>query len=131
MKKLALIFSSLAIGFTTIAQTMEKGYYDYLSKDTCKSCYNHYPASVPTVKSPDEVIIYPNPAANEVNVVFDGNQDIKTVSIHNRIGKPVSVFKVAGDSANLNIENIPKGIYFISLINSHGDVVQTRKFTKQ
>jgi len=90
-----------------------------------------YPASVPTVKSPDEVIIYPNPAANEVNVVFDGNQDIKTVSIYNLIGKPVSVFKVAGDSANLNIENIPTGIYFIRLINSHGDVVQTRKFTKQ
>ena len=42
MKKLALILCSLAIGFTTIAQTMEKGYYDYVSKDTCKSCYNQH-----------------------------------------------------------------------------------------
>lgn len=90
-----------------------------------------YPTSVPTVKQADEVILYPNPAQNEVNVVFDANSDIKTIAIYNLIGRPVSVFKVTGDSANMNIESLSSGIYFVRLINSHGDVVQTRKFTKQ
>lgn len=92
---------------------------------------NNYPTGVPTVKQADEIILYPNPAQNEVNVVFDGNSDIKSVSIYNLIGKQVSLYRVIGNSANLNIESLPTGIYFVRLHNSHGDVVLTRKFTKQ
>ena len=89
------------------------------------------PSMVPTVKNADEVLVYPNPATTSVNVVYDAGLDIKNVAIYNIIGKMMSIFKVSGNSANLNTENLSSGIYFIRMMNSHGDVVQTRKFTRQ
>lgn len=89
------------------------------------------PASVPSVKAVDEVNLYPNPANNELNVVFDAAADIKNVGVYNIIGKLMTVYKVSGNSANLNIENIPAGIYFVRLLNGQGQIVTTRKFTKQ
>ena len=87
--------------------------------------------TVPTVRSSDEVILYPNPATSTVNVVFDANIDVKNVAIYNIIGKMMSIYKVNGNSASLNIDNFNSGIYIIRLMNSQGDVVLTRKFTKQ
>ena len=83
------------------------------------------------VKSTDDVVIYPNPANNELNVVYDANADVKNIAVYNIIGKVMTVYKVTGESANLNLEAIPSGIYFVRLLNSHGAVVATRKFTKQ
>jgi hypothetical protein len=77
------------------------------------------------------VSLYPNPANSEVNVVYDEAADIKSIGIYNIIGKLMTVYKVSGKSANLNIENIPAGIYFVRLLNGQGQVVVTRKFTKQ
>jgi Secretion system C-terminal sorting domain len=93
---------------------------------------NKFPASVATVGNNDNnVQLYPNPARDEVNLVFDAISDIKTISIYNIIGRVVNVYKVNGTSANLSIENIPSGIYFVRLMNSRGEAVVTRKFTKQ
>ena len=79
----------------------------------------------------DDVVIYPNPARTELNVLFDGNAGIKNITVYNLIGKAVTVYKVAGNSANLDITGIPSGIYFIRLIDAQGHVVATRKFTHQ
>ena len=89
------------------------------------------PVSVPVVHNVDEVLLYPNPATSSVNIVYSANLDVKNVAIYNIIGKMQSIYKVAGNSANMNTENLNSGIYLIRLINSHGDVVLTRKFTKQ
>lgn len=87
---------------------------------------------VPQVPHADDVVLYPNPAANELNVVYDASADVKTIAVYNLIGKAMTVYKVtANNSANLNLENLPSGIYFARLINSQGNVVVTRKFTKQ
>jgi hypothetical protein len=75
--------------------------------------------------------LYPNPALNEINVVYDGSADVKDIAVYNLIGRVMMVYKVTGSSANLNIENIPAGIYFVRLLNTHGNVVITRRFTKQ
>jgi len=88
--------------------------------------------STPQVpNTPSEILLYPNPASNEVNLVFDGNSDIRNVAVYNIIGKAMTVYKVSGSSANLNIESIPSGVYFVRLYNGLGHVVGTRKFTKQ
>jgi hypothetical protein len=82
-------------------------------------------------KTDDEVSIYPNPARSHVNVVFDAALGVKNIAVYNLIGKLVSIYKVNGNSAKLDIEEIPAGIYFIRLINSQGKIVATRKFTHQ
>ena len=88
--------------------------------------------AVPTVTGGVEnVLLYPNPARDEINIVYDANADVKNIAVYNIIGKVMSVYKVNGNSANLSLENIPGGIYFVRLINSQGEVVVTRKFTKQ
>jgi hypothetical protein len=89
-------------------------------------------ASVPAVMgSETSVMLYPNPATNEINVVYDANVDVKNIAVYNIIGKLMTVYKVTGASANLNLENTPAGIYFARLVNANGQVVATRKFTKQ
>ena len=79
----------------------------------------------------NDLLLYPNPAGNEVNLVYDASADVKNIAIYNIIGKVLTVYRVTGSSANLNIENIPSGIYFARLYNGAGNVVATRKFTKQ
>lgn len=86
---------------------------------------------LPTAKSVDAVQLYPNPATSSVNVVFDDAADVKTLAIYNIIGKQMSIYRAGGNSANMSVENMPAGVYFVRLINSRGDIVATRKFTKQ
>ncbi len=88
--------------------------------------------SVSVVKSTGDVTMYPNPATTALNVVFDASADIKNIAVFNIIGKQVNMFRVGGNtSASLNVENLSAGIYFVRLMNSNGEVVATRKFTKQ
>jgi len=91
-----------------------------------------YATSVSGISKGDEgVSLYPNPARNNVNVVFDPSLGVKNIAVYNLIGKPVKVFKVNGNSAKLEISEIPAGIYFLRLINANGQIVATRKFTHQ
>ena len=90
-----------------------------------------FPASVPGVANDDDIRIYPNPAREELNVVYSAAANVKTIAVYNIIGKVLNVYRVSGDSANLNLENIPPGIYFVRLMNAYGGVVATRKFTRQ
>ena len=92
---------------------------------------NKVPVSLPSVANNSDMVIYPNPAHDELNVVFDASSDVKNIAIYNIIGKVMNVYKVSGSSANLNLENMPSGIYFVRLLNSTGNVVVTKKFTKQ
>lgn len=86
---------------------------------------------VANVKAAEQVALYPNPATTSVNVVYDAAADVKNIAIYNIIGKQMNMYRATGNSANLNVENMPAGIYFVRLINSRGDIVATRKFTKQ
>ncbi|HXS35290.1 MAG TPA: T9SS type A sorting domain-containing protein [Flavipsychrobacter sp.] len=93
---------------------------------------SHNPTGVTTItKSEDNITVYPNPARNQINVVFNPNVDAKTIAICNLIGNVVSVFKVTGTSAGMNIENLPTGVYFMRIINSQGAIISTRRFSHQ
>ncbi len=96
-----------------------------------KVCKTHPTGTTTVIKSTSDVVLYPNPATDEVNVVFDANADVKNIAIYNIIGKMMSVYKVNGNSANMSLDNMPGGIYFVRLVNSQGNIVATKKFTKQ
>lgn len=78
-----------------------------------------------------DVVLYPNPAVNEVNVSFSENADIKTITIYNIIGNAVISTKPSGNSNRLDITKLPTGVYFIRFLNDQGELVATRKFNKQ
>jgi len=92
-----------------------------------------YPASVSTTtKADDNVTLYPNPARNELNVLFNPDADVRIITVYNLIGKAVTVYKLTSNSsAKLDIENLPSGVYFMRLIDGAGQVVATRKFNHQ
>ena len=93
---------------------------------------NRLPVSVPVVStSESDVVMYPNPATSELNIVYNANLDVKNIAVYNIIGKVMTIYRVTGSSANLNLENIPSGIYFVRLLNAHGETVVTKKFSKQ
>ncbi|GAA4462638.1 hypothetical protein GCM10023093_09630 [Nemorincola caseinilytica] len=105
-----------------------------VSTDTAVQTYiiSRSATSTPSVpKITNEVALYPNPATSSVNVVYDAATDVKNIAIYSIIGKQMNIYRPVGNSANLNIEALPDGIYFLRLLNSRGEVVATRKFTKQ
>lgn len=92
--------------------------------------FNKWPTGVSSIsKSEENVTVYPNPAREAVNVVFDESLNAKNVAVYNLIGKVVSYYRVAGNSAHLDLSDVPSGIYFLRLMNAQGEVVATRKFT--
>lgn len=102
------------------------------SKNVVFAIHAVSPTAVSNVnKSSNDVQLYPNPAHNSVNVVFDPNAGVKYISVYNLIGKPVSTFRVNGGSAQLDISDIPAGVYFVRLMDAQSHVLDTRKFTRQ
>lgn len=83
------------------------------------------------VRYDDDVVLYPNPARSSVNITFNAAARVKNIAIYNLIGKVVSVYRVTGNSAKLEIDDLPAGIYFVRLTDVEGKLVATRKFTHQ
>lgn len=83
--------------------------------------------------SSDDVILYPNPARDAVNVVFDEKAGIKTIAVYNLIGKLMGpVYRPAtNSSAKIELDDMPNGVYFLRLIDGYGHIVATRRFTRQ
>lgn len=82
--------------------------------------------------SASNVNVYPNPAREAINVTFNKQAGIKTIAIYNMIGNTMRVFKPTDDnSARLDLDNIPSGVYFLRLINAEGNIIATRRFTRQ
>lgn len=98
--------------------------------DTATFAMYKYPTSVNNISKTSELMVYPNPAANDLNVVY-GNMDVKTIGVYNLIGKAVSYYRTSGNSAKLDLSAVPSGIYFLRLNDEQGHVLATRKFTKQ
>lgn len=82
-------------------------------------------------RADDDVVLYPNPARSSLNVVFNGNSNVRNIIVYNLIGKAITAYKVVGNNAKLDIDSIPSGIYFIRLLDGQGRIVATRKFTHQ
>jgi hypothetical protein len=57
-----------------------------------------------------DAVIYPNPAANVINVEFDG---VKDVAIFNLIGQVVELRKDVQGSTSINISHLPAGSYSV------------------
>lgn len=79
----------------------------------------------------DAVVVYPNPATSVINVMFKGLYGVTGIGVYSIIGREMKVYGTVDNSASLNIDHLPSGIYFIKLLNAQGYVVATQKFTKQ
>ncbi|WP_276133243.1 T9SS type A sorting domain-containing protein [Polluticoccus soli] len=127
--KMSMDFTSVVQGSYDFSVSVSDGTYT----DTMTFVVEKFPTSVNSVnRTTDGISVYPNPARDELNVKFNANTGINYITLYNMIGKALTVYKVsASNSAKLDIQNVPAGIYFIRLTDAQGRVVGTRKFTRQ
>lgn len=127
--KISMAFNNAVHGVYYVTSAITDGTFT----DSVTFLIEKFPTNVNAVRtSADGISMYPNPAQDELNVLFSSNAGIRNITVYNLIGKAMTVYKVTSNtSAKLNIQNIPSGIYFIRLTDAHGHVVATRKFTRQ
>ncbi len=71
--------------------------------------------------------IYPNPANTVLNI--ENMEDASKVEIFNVVGSVVKTIEVGSQNATIDVSDLNKGIYFVSVYNKAG--VQTSKFIKE
>lgn len=80
-----------------------------------------------------ELVIYPNPASNQLNVKLkELSDDNLIIQIYDLSGKKITNFNVNTNSniTTIDIKDIESGIYFISLINQKTKIIKQTKFIK-
>lgn len=75
-----------------------------------------------------------NPASDELTIAFnEATQEKIELHIVNLVGKIVNtqLIEKQSTSSTIDLINIPSGIYFLSLLDSNGKVMTTRRFIKR
>ncbi len=91
------------------------------------------PVSVSIVKTDNNVIVYPNPVINELKIMCDEAADLKKVILQDLTGKEIVSYDFlnSANQANINVENLSTGLYFVKLLNSNSEIISVNKFMKQ
>jgi len=76
----------------------------------------------------DEMLIYPNPVNNQLNVVYKNYENL-TISIVNLQGQTLYVCRPEGEMTRIDMAGMAKGIYFVQLTD--GKTVRFEKIVKQ
>ncbi len=70
-----------------------------------------------------DVLVYPNPTENEINLQFSKSIKVETVSIHDMLGKEVFTKNITSSETNLVLKlNLAKGIYFVKIATEKGQL---------
>jgi hypothetical protein len=131
-------FNSLIINFfkynhpnATMGVAPSNFAYMRLGADTLSICDS---LSVITkrikVREPSGLVVFPNPATNQLYLVFDKNST-GTIAISDAMGKEVYTYVINNDSLELivDVANFTNGIYYLSYRSK--DVSIHKKFVKQ
>lgn len=73
-----------------------------------------------------EITIYPNPASTIFTLSINGYDSNLDLKIYNVLGEEVMSRKISSSKNEINIENLPNGVYFYSLTNQ-GQLIETKK----
>jgi PKD repeat protein len=74
----------------------------------------------------EEVRIYPNPTSGLLTLQFEDSQ-MRTVVVYSMVGKKVVSSSSADSQTDLNLESLPKGLYFIRVLDEDDRQVNTQK----
>jgi hypothetical protein len=80
-------------------------------------------------EAPTSLMLYPNPASDYINVKVSTGTRVGTISIYNMGGELVKVLDINGEERDIDISDIAKGTYIISVEDEKETLV--KKFIKQ
>ena len=111
---------------TTLIEGNEVIILDVQKPNGDYAIYGETPPLSVTSNTLSNVAIYPNPATNFLTVQLD-NQHIKTLIIHTLKGDRIDV---SHQSNAIDVSNLSKGMYFLSLTTTNGQKA-VKKFIKK
>lgn len=114
--------------FGTLIHNSASIYFDYNEPVKTNTVTNiiGIPTAVADVANEGEVVIYPNPANNELT--FTADRQFTSYTVTNTMGQQMMQQPISASQTNVNIKALPAGLYYISLKGEQGSTV--RKFVK-
>jgi len=85
-------------------------------------------SNIPKNEKFNNVLIYPNPAKNQINVKLSITHIGATYYITDKLGKTVTTGKINAENSTIELGNLPEGIYVFSIGE---DIKQTFKIIKK
>jgi hypothetical protein len=86
------------------------------------------PAGIDEVTNNDKVMVYPNPANYELNIVTVGYEQ-GSVKIFDMAGKEIESTTLLNGRAQIKTSHFADGMYIYSIVNNDGQVLRRDKFT--
>ncbi len=80
-------------------------------------------------KSNNDIIVYPNPASNEITIRYDSKLKAESILVYSADGRLMKTTKDTGLSSKIDVKNMPSGIYIVRVLNESGQIVATSRFT--
>ena len=99
----------------------------YLNNPDCNRCFCKFLTDIESVKTPNKLLIYPNPAKDNLTIETNINTEQK-IEIINLIGQTVYT-TIINKKATINTSAFARGVYILKLYNDKESVV--RKFVKE
>jgi hypothetical protein len=86
--------------------------------------------SVPEIMLNNEIIFFPNPVTDILNVSFQDNS-LSEINLTDVFGEIVYSERIEGKtSVNINISSFPSGLYFLKIINKKNEKTISKKIVK-
>jgi uncharacterized repeat protein (TIGR01451 family) len=114
----------------TVLKNRAHNYFDYTDPVATNQTINKLVASVGLTESSvlHSVSLRPNPSNGLLTV--EAGSDIEQVSLYNQVGQlQMTAMANTGTKVNLNLTDLPEGVYFVTIELSSGESV-TRKIVK-
>jgi hypothetical protein len=72
-----------------------------------------------------ELIVYPNPASDNINMIMQGQTDINSVRVIDPQGRAVRNYTNIGlNHFQFDVDDLPVGLYYLQVSHSHGVMTQ-------
>lgn len=120
LRSIYLLIISLFFGLQVIAQ----------NKDDQDDFFNEKLLGDQEPKLGKNVTFYPNPIFDKFSITNETEIAIAKIEIHSIVGNLVRVIPISNSLKDIYIDDLKRGIYFIS-IHFENDIVLTQKILKK
>jgi hypothetical protein len=81
------------------------------------------------INQPNPPKVFPNPAIEYI-YLNDESARVKSIEIYNVVGRKMQKLTVNNSNERFNINNLPRGIYMIRMLDKQGHIVRTQRISK-
>lgn len=108
-------------------------YFDYNAPVITNQTLNtiQFPTGIAESENKPELVVYPNPANDVLNINLSNANDVNTIRIYDLLGRMVQSETAMKNAASqkVNVSGLVKGLYFVVLEKANGEKV-TGRFVK-